>query len=68
MAENKGPYVTTRDIVEETSVAPVTVSRWVADGKITPIHKGKGIRGGFLFDRNAVEAFLEERKRRQSKD
>lgn len=57
-------FLTTAEIVKATGTTPATVTRWVAAGKLSPIHKGQGIRGAFLFDRKAVEAFLESRKQR----
>jgi hypothetical protein len=60
----KSPFLTTAEIVEATGTTPATVTRWVAAGKLSPIHKGQGIRGAFLFDRKDVETFLESRKQR----
>jgi predicted site-specific integrase-resolvase len=57
-------FLTTAEIVKATGTTPATVTRWVAAGKLSPIHKGQGIRGAFLFDRKDVETFLESRKQR----
>ena len=35
-----------------------TINRWAAAGKITPVHKGKGIRGTNVFTRADLDKFL----------
>jgi excisionase family DNA binding protein len=36
-----------------------TLSRWVAAGKLTPFHKGEGVRGAFLFRKSDIDQLLE---------
>ena len=36
-------------------VAPVTITRWVADGRLKPYHKMPGKNGAYLFRREDVE-------------
>lgn len=55
--------VSTTDLAELAEVTVPTVTRWVADGRVTPIYKGKGLRGAFLFHRSEVERFLSVRER-----
>lgn len=55
------PFVTTAQIVKATGTTPATVTRWVAAEKLQPVHKGQGLRGAFLFDRDDVKAFLDQR-------
>ena len=62
----EGQFLTTAEIVKATGTTPATVTRWVAAGKLSPIHKGQGIRGAFLFAREDVDAFLAERNARKS--
>lgn len=37
-----------------------TISRWVADGKLKPVYKGEGLRGGFVFKKRDVEKLAEK--------
>lgn len=34
-----------------------TISRWVKDGKLTPLHRLPGATGAMVFARDEVEAF-----------
>lgn len=57
----------TADVSDMAGVDIATVTRWVAAGKINPVHKGKGLRGPFLFDRVTVEKFIAERGSKTTK-
>jgi len=58
--DNRSEFVSTAEVVEATGKSVATVTRWVASGKLDPIHKGNGVRGAFLFRRADIEALLEE--------
>jgi excisionase family DNA binding protein len=53
--------LTTRAVAERFGVAISTVTRWVADGHLTPFTKTPGIRGAYLFTREEVDRFAHER-------
>lgn len=55
--------VSTTDLAKLADVTVPTVTRWVAEGRVTPFYKGKGLRGAFLFHRHEVERFLAVRER-----
>jgi len=52
------------DLIPTSQVAGIlgvtvkTVSRWAADGKLTPVVKTPGLRGAMLFSRADVEELL----------
>lgn len=52
--------LTTADVMERTGKTAATITRWVAAGKLKPIHKGRGIRGAYMFAKTDVDAFLEK--------
>lgn len=56
--DNSSPFWNTADVVEASGKSVATITRWVAAGKLTPVHKGTGLRGAFLFRRKDVEALL----------
>ncbi len=53
--------LTTRAVADQFGVTPSAVTRWVADGKLQPMTKVPGIRGAWLFTREAVEQFAATR-------
>jgi excisionase family DNA binding protein len=55
--------VSTTELAELAEVTVPTVTRWVAEGRVTPVYKGKGLRGAFLFSRHEVDRFLDVRER-----
>jgi excisionase family DNA binding protein len=50
--------MTTAEVAAEAQVTPKTVTRWVADGSLTPAAKLPGLRGAYLFDRTAINAYI----------
>lgn len=58
--ESSLELMTTADVMELTGKTAATVTRWVAAGKLTPVHKGRGIRGAFMFAKADVDALLAE--------
>ena len=54
--------MTTRAVAEYFAVAVSTVTRWVADGHLTPFVKTPGLRGMYLFDADEVARFAQERE------
>jgi excisionase family DNA binding protein len=36
-----------------------TLSRWAQSGRLTPFHKGAGIRGAYLFRRSDVDQLVQ---------
>lgn len=55
-------FLTTNELAALAEVTVPTVTRWVAEERVRPIHKGKGLRGAFLFTRTEVERFLTARE------
>jgi excisionase family DNA binding protein len=53
--------LTTRAVAERFGVAISTVTRWVADGRLTPMVKTPGLRGMYLFTADEVDRFAHER-------
>lgn len=47
--------ITSAQACERLNIDRSTLSRWVAAGRITPLIKGPGLRGAFLFDPAEVE-------------
>lgn len=56
-------FLTTSDLADLAEVTVPTVTRWVAEGRVSPVHKGKGLRGAFLFERHEVERFMTARNK-----
>lgn len=54
------PLMTVNDVAEELKVHPRTVKRWITEG-LLPAFK-LGDRAGWRIDKDAVQAFLEERR------
>ena len=48
--------IPTAVVCAELNVTASTVSRWVAAGRLIPAAKAPGLRGGYLFTREDVEA------------
>jgi len=48
--------LTSAEVCDELHIDRSTLSRWVASGRIEPIKKGAGLRGAFMFTRDAVES------------
>lgn len=61
--ESNPNLLTTREVAEMVGRNEATITRWVASGKLSPMHKGEGIRGAFLFRRNDVHRLLSRRTR-----
>jgi phage terminase Nu1 subunit (DNA packaging protein) len=61
--ETQNDLLSTNDLAKLADVTVPTVTRWVAEGRVTPVYKGKGLRGAFLFHRHEVERFLGARER-----
>ena len=53
--------ITTRAVAERFGVAISTVTRWVADGHLTPALKTPGLRGMYLFTADEVDRFARDR-------
>lgn len=49
------------EAVRLLKVHPVTLSRWVKDGKLVPAHKLPGKNGAYLFNRADIDALATER-------
>jgi predicted site-specific integrase-resolvase len=60
--DNSSPFVNTADVVEATGKSVATITRWVAAGKLTPVHKSPGLRGAYLFRREDIEALAKKYK------
>jgi excisionase family DNA binding protein len=43
------------------SIDRATLSRWVADGRLTYAHKLPGVNGAMLFRRSDIERLAQER-------
>ena len=50
--------LTTAELCELVDVHRVTVSRWVASGRLTPVRKLPGRQGAYIFDRAAVDVAI----------
>jgi excisionase family DNA binding protein len=46
--------ITSSEVCDLLSIDRSTLSRWVKEGRITPVMKLPGLRGGFVFDRNTI--------------
>ena len=54
--------ITTREALTILGLAhPASVTRFVAEGKLTPARKLPGVSGAFLFLRSDIEALAAER-------
>ena len=49
------PLVPSKEACERLGIDRSTLMRWVAAGRITPVHQGHGIRGPMLFDPNDID-------------
>lgn len=47
--------LSTAEAADACGVVPATITRWVDSGKLVPVHKGKGLRGAFVFRKSDVE-------------
>jgi len=55
MPKTKPPdLIGSADVCDLLHIDRRTLTRWVKEGRITPTHKLPGIRGGYVFDRNAI--------------
>lgn len=59
--DNTAALLSTAEVAKAAGKTASAVSRWVTAGKLTPVYKGEGLRGFYLFDPAQVEAFLQER-------
>jgi predicted site-specific integrase-resolvase len=53
---NELDLLTTQDVVEITGKSVATICRWVEAGKLSAVHKGRGVTGAYLFTRESVES------------
>ncbi|MCQ4120418.1 helix-turn-helix domain-containing protein [Rhodococcus tibetensis] len=53
--------VSSADVARELRVSRKTVTRLVESGDLTPVVRGPGLRGAFLFDPADIEALVAER-------
>lgn len=56
--------VTVTQVARAAGVAPCTVNRWLASGKLPTAFQLAGIRGARLIDRQTAEAFIAARNSR----
>lgn len=47
--------LTSAEAARQLNIDRSTLSRWVADGKVTPALKAPGLRGAYFFDSAEVE-------------
>lgn len=52
---NRPPLIGSAEACELLRIDPSTLSRWVAQSKITPAQKLPGKTGPFLFEREEIE-------------
>ena len=52
---SKETLLTTQEAANRLGVSVQTVSRWVAEGKLTPALKAPGLRGPMFFGADAVD-------------
>lgn len=62
MATNPSSFIGSTEACRLLDVDKSTLTRWVADGTITPAHKNPGRNGAFLFARSDIEALNEQRR------
>ena len=55
------PLMTVNEIAETLKVHPRTVKRWIMEGQISAFKLGD--RAGWRVEEEALQAFLEERRR-----
>ncbi len=60
MAEDHGDWVRTEEAAKYLGVHPETVRRWGREGTIPAAKLGN--RGGFRFEREELDRFLERRR------
>lgn len=56
-------FMSTQELADLAEVTVPTVTRWVADNRLRPCFKGKGLRGAYVFQKSEVERFLTVRNR-----
>ena len=54
--------ISSKEACDLLGVNRSTLSRWAADGTLSPVHKLPGTNGAFLFDRRAVERLHDDRE------
>lgn len=54
--------LSTQEAAELTGLSVATINRWTASGKLTPVHKGKGIRGTNVFNKADLIQILKNQK------
>ena len=59
-AQTQIDLIGTAEAAALRGVSVKTVTRWVRDGKLTPVQKLPGLRGAYVFDRSDVEALLKQ--------
>ncbi len=52
--------IPTAEVAALLGVSTKTISRWAADGRLTPVFKAPGLRGALLFDRQTVDNYAKE--------
>jgi excisionase family DNA binding protein len=56
MAKNPTPdLITSAEVCELLNIDKSTLSRWVHSGRLAPVYKMPGLRGGYLFDRRTIQ-------------
>lgn len=58
---NIGPTVTTAEAAARLGVHVNTVNRMAKDGRLTPVVKGPGLRGAYVFTEAEVDRVKRER-------
>lgn len=54
MTTDQAKQLGTADAARELGVHPSTLTRWVKKGKVTPLHRGSGLRGEMFFDPDVI--------------
>lgn len=49
-----------REVVKRLGISTSTLSRWVAQGRLTPTLRGEGVRGGMWFWPRDVESLARD--------
>lgn len=53
--------ISTQEAAELAGQSVATINRWATSGKLTPVHKGKGIRGAHIYKRTDLEALIKDK-------
>lgn len=66
MPDSTEDFISSQEALRILRVALCTLTRWAADGKITPAYKMPGSNGAFLWRRTDVVKLAEERTAAQA--